>query len=220
MRKWVIFEELPKRYLRAYERNASTNADFSENRLQNGALIFQSGGAFEKLKFRRAAMCGVCCGIMAAYNALTLSGREVDFLRLAAEFERGAAIPAIPAGAFGCDPFKIGRCFAAHGVKFAEYRCLEEFENALENGRVGVVGYKFGKLDPRMHLFAVERVKADISDGTESSERGEIIAYNRFSDSRKPDCFRSVREALSSGGKHRLFLTGYVLESSPLERRL
>lgn len=126
MRTWKRFEKLPRRYLRAYERNTAVTPDFSENRLSDGTLIFQSGGAFPALRFRRAKMSNVCCEILAAYNALTLAGLSVDFIKLAAEFEYGAAIPAIPPGAFGSNPFRIGRCFATYGVSFAKYRSLCE----------------------------------------------------------------------------------------------
>lgn len=195
MRKWKRFGSLPRRFLRAYNRNLAA-ADFSENRLPNGAMVFQSGGAFSRLRFRRAKMSGVCCEILATYNALTLAGVSVDFLRLSAEFERGAAIPAIPPGLFGNDPFRIGRCFAAYGAKFTRYRRLGGLESALKSGKVGVVSYRLGKLDPRIHTFAFQR-----------TEEG-IEAYNRFSNDRTPRSYSSLADAL----KGKTFLVGYVLE--------
>ena len=194
---WKRFEELPRRYLRTYERNSAAAPDFSENRLPNGALIFQSGGAFPGLRFRRAKMSGVCCEILAVYNLLTLAGYDVDFLRLAAEFECNAAIPAIPPGVFGSDPFRIDRCFSAYGAYFTKYRKLGELEKALTAGKIGIVSYKFGRLDPRIHTFAVERT----TDG--------VAVYNLFSNARKPELLPSVRDTLSPG---KVFLVGYVLD--------
>lgn len=195
MRKWMRFGSLPRRFLRAYKRNLAA-VDFSENRLPNGAMIFQSGGAFSGLRFRRAKMSGVCCEILAAYNALTLAGVSVDFLELSAEFERGAAIPAIPPGIFGSNPFRIGRCFEAYGAVFTKHRRLDELESKLKTGAIGVVSYRLGKLDPRIHTFALKK--------TENA----IEAYNRFSDDRKPRSYSSLSDAL----KGKIFLVGYILK--------
>lgn len=196
MRKWLRFDALPKRFLRAYNHNAALLPDFSENLLENGALIFQEGGAFSDLRFRRMRMCNVCCEIMAAYNALTLSGINVDFLKLAAEFERGGAVPAIPSGAFGNSPLSIGRCLAAYGVSFAKYTRLAEFENALKEGSVAALSYKFKGLDPRVHGFSLQKT----ANG--------IVTYNRYSNIKEPRNYSSVKEAL---GKN-IFLVGFVIK--------
>ncbi len=195
MRMWQRFEALPRRFLRAYEYNRAQAADFSENRLPNGALIFQSGGAFLKLRFRRVKMCGVCCEIMAAYNAMTLTGNKVDFLKLAAEFERGGAIPAIPPGAFGNSPFSIGKCLGAYDVKFTKYTKLAEFEKSLAAGSVAVLSYKFKGIDPRAHAFTLQK-----------TENG-ITAYNRFSNDEAPRNYSSAAEAIDG----KVFLVGYVI---------
>ena len=196
MKAWKRFEELPRRYLRAYERNIATVPDLSENRLPNGALINQSGGAFPRLRYKSAKMSVVCCGILAVYNVLTLAGIKVDFLKLAAEFEQ-AAIPAIPPGIFGSNPFLIGRCLAAYRVSFTKYRRLDELESALTPGKLAVVSYMFGRVDPRGHTFAVEKT----ADG--------IITYNRFSDDRETRLVPSVHDTLK---RKNVFLTGYVVE--------
>lgn len=196
MKTWKRFEELPRRYLRSYERNAAMTPDFSENTLPNGALIFQSGGAFPRLRYKHAKMSNVCCGIMAVYNVLMLSGHEVDFLKLAAEFEQ-AEVPAIPPGVFGTNPFLIGRCLAAYGVSYKKYRTLDELENALTQGKLGIVSYLFGRLDPRGHTFVFEKT----ADG--------VVTYNRFSDDRKTGLAPSVHDTLK---RKNVFLTGYVID--------
>lgn len=196
MKAWKRFEELSRGYLRAYGRNIAAASDFSENKLPNGTLIFQSGGAFPLLRYKHARMSNVCCGIMAVYNVLTLSGVSVDFLKLAAEFEQ-ASVPAIPPGVFGTNPFLIGRCLAAYGVSYKKFRKLDELENALTPGMLAVVSYLFGRLDPRGHTFAVEKT----ADG--------IITYNRFSDDRKTGLAPSVHDTLK---RKNVFLTGYVTE--------
>lgn len=195
LRKWKRFDELPARFLRAYKHNAALSPDFSENRRANGVLIYQTGGAFPALRFRRVKMCGVCCEIMAAYNAMLLSGINVDFLKLAAEFERGGAIPAILPGMFGNSPLSIGRCFAAYGVRFRKFTRLAEFEKALEPGSAAVLSYKFKGLDPRVHAFSMQKT----ADG--------IIAYNRFSNDKEPRVYGSVAEAIAG----KMFLVGYVV---------
>ena len=199
MKVWKRFEELPHRYMRAYERNIAASPDFSENTLQNGALILQDGGAFPALRFRHAKMSNVCCGIMAAYNMLRLGGHEVDFLKLAAEFEQ-AAVPAIPPGVFGTNPFLIGRCLAAYGVSYKKCRTLGELGNALTVGKLGIVSYLFGRLDPRGHTFAFERT----ADG--------VITYNRFSNDPKTGLAPSVQDTLK---RRNVFLVGYVIEKQP-----
>lgn len=200
MRQWKRFDELPRRSLRAYERNTAEPPDFSENRLPNGTLVFQSGGAFTRLRFGRVNMSNVCCGIMAAYNAMLLAGlseQDVDFLKLAAEFEYGAAVPAIPSGMFGNNPWRINRCLSAYGFCSERYGSLAMFENALTAGKVGVLSYKFGMLDPRMHIFAVQRTE----DG--------VVAYNHYSNLREPEIGSSVAEVLKPKN---VFLIGDVLE--------
>ena len=196
MKAWKRFEELPRRYLRAYEHNAAIASDFSENVLPNGALIFQSGGAFPELRYKRARMSNVCCGIMAVYNVLTLCGHSVGFLCLAAEFEQ-AAVPAVPPGVFGTNPFLIGRCLTAYGVSFTKYHTLNGLENALTPGKLGIVSYMFGRLDPRGHTFAVEKT----ADG--------VVTYNRFSNDRQTGLVPSVHDTLK---RKNVFLTGYVVE--------
>ena len=196
MKSWKRFEQLPRRYLRAYERSTAAATDFSENTLPNGALIYQSGGAFPELRYKRARMSNVCCGIMAVYNVLTLCGHEVDYSRLAAEFEQ-AAVPAIPPGVFGTNPFLIGRCLTAYGVSFTKYRTLGELENALTPGKLGIVSYMFGRLNPRAHTFAVERT----ADG--------VVTYNRFSNDRETGFAPSVHDTLK---RKNVFLTGYIIE--------
>lgn len=195
LRKWKRFDDLPRRFLRAYNQNSALSPDFSENCLENGAMIFQSGGAFSGLRFRRVKMSGVCCEIMAAYNAMTLVGFNVDFLKLAAEFEHNAAVPAIPPGAFGNSPFSIGRCFAEYGVSFTKHKKLSEFESALNAGNVAVLSYKFKGLDPRIHAFTVLKTP----DG--------VIAYNRFSNDKEPRNYGSVAEAIDG----KVFLVGFVV---------
>lgn len=196
MKPWKRFGELPRRYLRSYGLNTATAPDFSENTLPNGTLVFQSGGAFPALRFRSARMSNVCCGIMAVYNVLTLCGHEIDFPRLAAEFEP-IAIPAIPSGVFGTNPFRIGSCLAAYGVSFTKHRRLDELETALTPGKLGIVSYMFGRLDPRAHTFAVERT----ADG--------VITYNRFSNDRETGFAPSVHETLK---RKNVLLVGYAVE--------
>lgn len=197
MKRWTRFDGLPKRFLRVYAQNLAANPGFSENRLPNGALIYQTGGAFPELKFRRVGMSGVCCGIMAVYNALVLSGINADYLKLAAEFERNAVTPAIPAGMFGTLPWRIGACLSAYGAGFVKFRRLAEFESALTVGKIGVLSYKFGVLDPRMHTFTVQRT----SDG--------VVAYNHFSTYRETEAGETVKEILAPKN---VFVVGFVLE--------
>lgn len=197
MKRWTRFGDLPRRCLRTYTRNLALRPDFSENRLPNGTLIYQTGGAFPVLRFRRARMSNVCCGIMAAYNALALSGIAVDYLELAAEFERNAATPAIPAGIFGCLPWRTGACLAAHGAKFTKYRTLARLEDALTVGKVGVLSYKFSVLDPRMHTFTVQRTE----DG--------VVAYNHFSTYREVEVRGTIGEILS---EKNIIVAGFIID--------
>lgn len=195
MKKWLRFENLPRRFLRAYNHNSALSPDFSENLLPNGAMIFQSGGAFLELRFKRVRMCGVCCEILAAFNAMTLVGINVDILKLAAEFERGGAVPAVPPGAFGNSPFSIGKCFAAYGVSFTKFTRLADFERALSAGSVAVLSYKFKGLDPRVHAFTIQKTEIGIT------------AYNRFSNDKQPRNYSSVAEAIVG----KIFLVGYLI---------
>lgn len=183
-KKWLRFDKLPRKFLRAYRHNIAIEPNFTENTLPNGAVIFQSGGAFPKLRFRRAKMSFVCCEVLAAYNAMTLSGIKTELLKLSAEFECGAAFPAFPPGVFGSDPRKICRCLAAYGARFTEFATIEETERSMQDGQAGIIGFRYGRFDPRIHTFAVQKI-----------ENG-FAAYNRFSNHRKPLETHTLRDTL------------------------
>ncbi|MDO5559768.1 MAG: hypothetical protein Q4F95_09245 [Oscillospiraceae bacterium] len=70
-------------------------------------------------------MDGVACEIIGTYNALTMVGNDIDYLKLAIEFEYNATLypavidemkPFIPTGTWGSDPRKIGHCLDAYNV--------------------------------------------------------------------------------------------------------
>lgn len=173
-KKWLRCGELPRKFLRAYRYNTAVSPDFTENTLPNGAIIFQSGGAFTKLRFRCARMSFVCCEVLAAYNAMTLLGIKAELLKLSAEFECSAAFPAFPPGVFGSDPRKIPRCLAAYGAHCTEFASIEEMERSMQDGQAGIISYRYGRFDPRIHTFAVQKT----ANG--------FAAYNRFSNHRSP----------------------------------
>lgn len=199
---WLRFDELPRKFLRAYRHNIAVRCDLTENTLPNGAIIFQSGGAFPKLRFRRARMSFVCCEVLAAYNAMTLSGIKTELLKLSAEFECGAAFPAFPPGVFGSDPRKICRCLAAHGARFAEFASIKEAERSMREGQAGIIGYRYGRFDPRIHTFAVQKN----ADG--------FTAYNRFSNHRKPLEALSLRDTLYRENRKPIVISLIVVSSA------
>ena len=95
-----------------------------ENKLnQDGhtLLVYQSGGNFPKLRFCGVTMNGVCCEIMATYNALTIKNVPVDFFKLALEFEQNAVgiyYTLGEDGKWGSDPYKICNCLDAYNVSY------------------------------------------------------------------------------------------------------
>ena len=184
-------------------------------------VIYQTGGAFPEFNFNSVKMDGVCCGIMATYNALTLAGYQVDFFKLALEFEYNATtyIPVISGfvynGSFGSDPYRIRNCLEAYNVSsYSTYetrnfngysQACEAFDEALLKGQSGIILYSFPwwitNVYIPMHYFAAT-YDSSISDNP-------ICTYNRYSNYTTTVEYPSIKYALDEGRGH--FKIGYII---------
>ncbi|SEK88609.1 surface protein [Ruminococcus albus] len=123
--------------LENYDHNVSIGVDPEQNIYKYGVydlLINQEGGNFPKLNFVDVKMDEVCCEIMGTYNALLLDNVQVDFFKLAAEFEENACGNYYVFGGngwAGSDPKAISSCLDAYNVNYttidiADYRDIAD----------------------------------------------------------------------------------------------
>lgn len=215
---WIRFSEaylnhmgfektkVPRKPLRNYFANVNIGLDSSSKEIYNGyeLLIDQSGGNFPKLKFCRVKMSGVCCEVMAAYNALTLAGEEPDFFKLAVEFEMNAAVRILglaPKGTWGSDPYKVGSCLEAFNVPFVKIDPKDSFDDALSRSRAGIICYRW----PVMGLYLGIHTFAAVSEG------GNMRTFNRYGNHAHSVLYPSTEAALCDGKFKDRFMVGYVV---------
>lgn len=209
---WIRFDEAIKdprlgKAFERYEKNAAIGLDKANIAVYGGKelIVYQSGGNFPYLKFLNASMKNVSCEVIAAYNALVLAGKDVDFFKLAFEFELNAAlytkgIPII-AGCFGSDPLKIGYCLDAYNAPYETFRSCDEADKALKSGRSGIISYRWPLLGHVLHL-PIHTFSA-VYDGS------AVKTFDRFGSHTEPVGYPSAGYALSAA--HDRFLVGYVL---------
>lgn len=209
---WIRFEETVKdprlgKALERYEKNSDIGLDKANITVFDGKelIVYQSGGNFPKLSFLNTSMKNVSCEVIAAYNALVSAGKDVDFFKLAFEFELNAAlytkgIPII-AGCFGSDPFKIGYCLEAYDASYEMFRSCDEADNALKSGRSGIISYRWPLLGHVLHL-PIHTFSA-VYDGS------AVMTFNRFGSHTGPVSYSSVGHTLAAA--HDRFMVGYVI---------
>lgn len=213
---WTGFDEanvnarLEKAFKR-YEKNVALGLGKANISDYNGKeiIIAQSGGNFPKLKFHNASMKNVSCEIIATYNALTLAGKEVDFFKLAFEFELNATlytkgIPLIE-GCFGSDPLKIAYCLDAYNASYEIVHSCAAFDEALKTGRSGIISYRWPLIGTVMHLPI--HTFAAVYDDSDTS--GPIKAFNRYSNHKMPINYPSIEAALAADNDK--LIVGYVI---------
>ena len=203
-----------------YFSNVSIGLDSSniESIAGKDYIIFQEGGNFPKLKFNSVKMNAVCCEIIGTYNALIMADVNVDFFKLALEFEYNATlVPAVIGGftyhgMWGSDPYKIKDCLDAYHVSYTmfvpdDYSSVEAackaYDNALLGAKGGVVSYNFQFLG----LYLAIHTFAAIYDST--NRYSPIKTYNRFCGDTESKNHFSIYNTLTENGDR--FMVGYVL---------
>lgn len=223
---WIRFEEVTlntigrnkrlnaklEKNLKRYEKNAALGLEKDNITIYNGKeiIIDQSGGNFPYLKFHKASMKNVSCEIIAAYNALILAGKKVDFFKLAFEFELNATlytkgIPVVE-GCFGSDPFKIAYCLEAYNASYEMIHSCAEADKALKNGKSGIISYRWPLIGHAMHL-PIHTFSA-VYDGSDPAK--PVKTFNRYSNHTKPINYLSIEAALNAD--HDKFIVGYVMK--------
>lgn len=201
-----------------YRRNTAIGLSSENTEKFHGQdmLIFQSSGTFPQLMFGKVPMSGVCCEVMAAYNALAAAGINADFFRLSAEFEVNAAMRILglaPKGTWGSDPFLIGNCLDAYGADYIRidakaYKSRSEacavFDAALKCGKSGIISYKWGIIKGHIHLGI--HTYAAVYDG------GCAKTFNRYGNFRHSADYPSAEASLKAGKYESRYLTGYIIK--------
>lgn len=200
-----------------YRRNTAVglSSENKENFHGRDMLIYQCGGSFPDLKFGKVPMSGVCCEVMAAYNALLAAGISTDFFGLSAEFEVNAAMRILglaPKGTWGSDPFLIGNCLEAYGADYiridakaykSRHEACAAFDNALKNGKSGIISYKWGIIKGHFHLGI--HTFAAVYDGCAKT-------FNRYGNFIHPADYPSAEASLKAGKYESRYLTGYIIK--------
>lgn len=150
--------DVPFNAMQNYYNNVKINIDPSSNiNNYNGhdLLLNQSGGNFPKLYFKTSTMNDVCCEIMGTYNALLMKNIQVDFFKLAVEFEQNGINIVLGTGSngmWGNDPYKICNCLDAYNVSYttidiADYpdftAACNAYDAALKKGVCGIISYNW-----------------------------------------------------------------------------
>ena len=179
-------------------------------------VLYQNGGNFPELKYFATKMSSTGCGIIATYNAMIAADVEVDFFKLALEFEYNAiySLPFIgkfiPYGSTGSDRYKIKDCLDAYNISYVMYdskststanSICNSFNSDLLTGKSGIIYYKFPIL---AHFFAAQYDSSNLT--------APIRTFNYFGSSMKPDNFTSIRNAFISAKAEGIFVTGYVIK--------
>jgi len=112
-------------------------------------VLGQNIGNFPILKFGETTMKEAGCGLIAIYNTMTLTSHEVDFFRLAAEFEyNGLTLtPFLSDGIFGSNPITFKDCYDAYDVHYEYYRDDTNMDTDIVGEKTGIVLVMNGDID-------------------------------------------------------------------------
>lgn len=181
----------------------------------------EDANIFKKLMYGKVEMYGVACEIIATYNALTLAGHEVDFVKLAAEFEYSAMLIR-KNGKWGSDPKKIADCLDSYNASYDSYKTsfiatnmtrnivCKEFDDALSPGKIAIVSYIVFqeiikgfpiKFHIGYHTFAIKYESLDTAE--------PISTFNLYTKITYPYPVPSIEEALAE--VNGWYYTGYIL---------
>lgn len=191
--------------------------------LQKRFVVFQRGGNFDKLFFSRVKMSGVCCEVIAAYNVFVMSGVDIDFFKLTAEFEYNAILmpPVIrfitKRGTWGSDPYIVRHCFERYGISFECFDVFKDkdavsgFKKAITSARCAFVSYtwKWDRVSIKGRKIGPGIIKGIHSFMIVSEKDGSIRAFNRYSNHKSSVRYNSFEEILDDEESE--FLVAYVI---------
>ena len=177
-------------------------------------VINQSNGNFSDdggLMFADVPMHGVICELMAAFNAATLAGENVNFFKTAAEFEYNALVLDIVTGGlfsnktdylkdgfYGSNPDKVSDWLDSLNLTYKTYKnpkigdleyafdfgnaLAQEMDSEFTNGNVAYFSYKY---ESSIELGAFAKVvtyqKQHSVAGIKDDNSGMITTFNRYS---------------------------------------
>ncbi len=145
---------------RARKSLSDSNYEYNVRRdIRNRMITDQDGDSTEGVNGMRLGktLAGPCgCEVIAVNNALVYLGRECSFAELEHMFEISGAltkVPFVPIGAYGANPYAIGRMLRAAGV---EYSRASADQLTTESGAYIFSYWNHGGLLSGLHtVFAV-----------------------------------------------------------------
>lgn len=231
---WKTFDEIfptdqevcGKKFLKNFVYNSEIGLGKENSEVYRGdeLIIYQHGGNFDKLLFCDVKMSGVCCEIIATYNFLVLSGKKVDFFRLASEFEYNAVLkpPVIRLftrnGTWGSNPYAVRACFDRYGISYDMYDSFEnknafsEFKKSLVLAKYAFVSYawKWDRISIKGRKFGAGVIKGIHTFVVVCEKEGKFRTFNRYSNHQSSVEYGSFDEILGDGDSE--FLVGYIIK--------
>ncbi|MBQ6569517.1 MAG: hypothetical protein IJL87_04605 [Clostridia bacterium] len=188
--KWNIIKKIRSKIaLKHYDFNAARDIT---REIVNG----QSNEQYAKIKVGLSNMSNSGCGVIAAYNALKLLGKEASLAAVALEFELNRMFFLF--GFFGTKPKRIGDFFSKHSVDFESTKSMDELCQLIFPGRVFVLAFwNSGKIFDGAHFVTVK---------CENHRR--FVVYNAFSNSKTGKPYPSLPAVIGEGR----LIRGYCLK--------
>lgn len=229
---WKTFDEIfptdqevcGKKFLKnfVYNSEIGLGRENIEDYCGDELIVYQHGGNFDKLLFCDVKMSGVCCEIIAAYNFLVLSGVDIDFFRLAIEFEYNAVLmpPIIrlftTKGMWGSNPYAVSACFDRYDIAYDIYDSFEnknaftEFKEAFTYGKYAFVSYawKWDRISIKGKKFGAGLIKGIHTFVAVFDKDGSIRTFNRYSNHKLSVRYKNFDEIFSD--RDSKFLVGYI----------
>ena len=138
--------------------SAARNYAFNDERnIRSLTVNDQSDGrstGVSSMRLGKALMRDSGCEVIAAYNALLLSGKRVSVAGAAKRFEESGCLmrfPLVRYGKLGVNPFDIGKVLASYGVNYS----AATLEQMCEPGIYILSYWNDAKLRSGLHTIAV-----------------------------------------------------------------
>ena len=169
---------------------------------------------FADWKFGLTNLSSSGCGIVAAYNALVILGRQVDLASLIALEEYNGYLPF--GAVFGVCPFDFKTIAKIYGLEYRSTKLLEKIDNVSsqtasifdENQSVAAIIWQLNNIDnllKGMHYFTFTKI----------SENGgsKYVSYNRYFREQKESRYDSLQDVFTPfSNKSKLIQTYFFID--------
>lgn len=153
----------------------------------------QELGEIADYKYGNYTMAQSGCGVIAAYNAISLLGGVPNMPELIRYFEQNGMVMN---AALGTNPYSIGNYFKGNGYEVENI--THNLDDALTGNNVIIL---------TSWIDADNILQGSHTVAIEKDENGQIVVYNPYGNSTEADDFASIKDYL----KGRSLITGQLL---------